>query len=173
MKQTLLFAFFFICANLHAQPRANNERAEYNIQNKKGRYMEYLSSTGDLIKVGDSLEIGVAANFDKFVYITQDVYPMHADHTGKKVKIRSIEVIGNKNSGLSVYFTFKGFGLIPVYVNYEAALKAGEIKLIGAKMTKAEAIEKLKKQKELLDLDLIKQEEYDKLREELSPIILE
>jgi hypothetical protein len=39
-------------------------------------------------------------------------------------------------------------------------------------MTKEEAIAKLKETKELLDLGMIKQEDYDKLKLELTPIIM-
>ena len=38
-------------------------------------------------------------------------------------------------------------------------------------MTKEEAISKLKESKELLDLEIITQEEYDKMKQELPPII--
>ena len=39
-------------------------------------------------------------------------------------------------------------------------------------MTKAEAVNKLKEYKELLDLQVVTQEEYDSLKDELSIIIL-
>lgn len=169
MKKTLILGTLTLLVTniLNAQ---NNERLEYG-SIKKGNYTEYFSKNKDLIKIGDSLQIGEASNFDKFVFITQGQSPMHADHQNKKVKINSIEVFGRKNSGYAVYFSFKGFGLLPVYVNYESAIESGEIKLLGAKMTQSEAIEKLKKQKELLDLEIITQEEYNKIKENLIPII--
>lgn len=172
MKHTLLFLFTVLTVNFSfAQNTKPIKNLEYGKVTKLGFYDSYLSKNGDLIKIGDSLQIGKASNFDKFVHITQDNLPMHASHTGKKVVINNIETYGHKKTGYLVFFKFKGFGLIPLYVNYEAALEAGEIKLIGAKMTRAEAIEKLKKQKELLDLEIITQEEYNKLKEELAPII--
>mgnify|MGYP000538227027 CR=1 FL=1 len=39
-------------------------------------------------------------------------------------------------------------------------------------MTKEEAIAKLKESKDLLDLGMIKQEDFDKLKAELTPIIM-
>ncbi len=39
-------------------------------------------------------------------------------------------------------------------------------------MTRDEAIAKLKEAKELLDLEMMSQEDYDALRKELSPIIM-
>ena len=47
----------------------------------------------------------------------------------------------------------------------------GEIINPNKAMTREEAIAKLKEAKDLLDLDLMSQEEYDALREELTPII--
>lgn len=138
---------------------------------EKGKFDEYHSKDGDIIKKGDSLVIGKGSNFDKFVHITQANIPMHASHTGKKVAVKNIEVIGRKNSGYSVFLTFKGFGLYPVYVNYEAAKEAGEISLVNGKLTKSEAIDELKKQKELLDLEIITQQKYDSIKKELEPII--
>ena len=41
------------------------------------------------------------------------------------------------------------------------------------KFTRKEAIEKLKESKELLDLDLISQDAYNQLRDELSPFVLD
>lgn len=38
-------------------------------------------------------------------------------------------------------------------------------------MTRKEAVAKLKKFKDLLDLEIISQEEYDALKEQLTPII--
>ena len=48
----------------------------------------------------------------------------------------------------------------------------GEIFLKNRKMTREEAIAKLREAKELLDLEMMSQEDYDALRKELSPIIM-
>lgn|SRR5690606_8998611 len=173
MKKTLLTLFLITSLHSFGQNLRRDKIVEYNKVTKLGFYESYVSKHGDTIHIGDTLQIGKASNYDKFVHIHQDKYNMHADHTGKKVVVQNIETYGRKKSGYGVYLKFKGFGLLPVYVNYEAALEAGEIKLVGAKLTKDEAIAKLKKQKELLDLQIISQSEYDKLKEELMPIIIE
>ncbi|MFT4972937.1 MAG: hypothetical protein ACI9JY_002143, partial [Saprospiraceae bacterium] len=54
-------------------------------------------------------------------------------------------------------------------VDIELAIETKEIRTNG--MTKAEAIAKLKETKDLLDLGIVKQEDFDKLRAELTPII--
>ena len=56
-------------------------------------------------------------------------------------------------------------------LNLEETLSNGEIINPNAPMTRDEAIAKLKESKELFDLELMTQEEYDKIKEELSPII--
>ena len=47
----------------------------------------------------------------------------------------------------------------------------GEIISKNAPMTKQEALRKLKEAKELLELEIIAQSEYDALKKELTPII--
>jgi chaperonin cofactor prefoldin len=54
----------------------------------------------------------------------------------------------------------------------ELAIESGEILLKNRKMTRDEAIAKLKESKELLDLGIIESAEYEKLKEELTPIII-
>ncbi len=58
-------------------------------------------------------------------------------------------------------------GKYQIYI--EDALKKEEI--VSEIMTRAEAIAKLKEAKERLDLEMMTQEEYDKLKKELTPII--
>ena len=57
-------------------------------------------------------------------------------------------------------------------IDYETALELGEIKNLKNKLTKGQAIAKLKEAKELLELDVITQADYDKLKSELTPLIL-
>lgn len=54
----------------------------------------------------------------------------------------------------------------------ENALESGEIINEKAGLTREQAIAKLKEQKDLLDLGMISQEDFDKLRKELTPIIM-
>tara|TARA_B110000003_G_C16446781_1_gene456280 strand:- start:60 stop:752 length:693 start_codon:yes stop_codon:yes gene_type:complete len=91
---------------------------------------------------------------------------MKVVHKGSKKKpLQVILVIGEINGrafGVNKYLSV---------LDAELAISYGEIKLKNAKMTRAEAIAKLKESKELLDLELMTQEEYDKIRTELTPII--
>jgi hypothetical protein len=57
-------------------------------------------------------------------------------------------------------------------VDLELALSTGEVVNPNQKMTREQAIVKLKESKDLLDLGLLTQEEYDKIKSELTPIIM-
>ena len=94
------------------------------------------------------------------------VAEMKVVHKGSKKKpLQVILVIGEING--------RAFGVNKFLsvLDTELAISYGEIKLKNAKMTRAEAIAKLKESKELLDLELMTQEEYDAIRKELTPII--
>ncbi|SIT98220.1 hypothetical protein SAMN05660493_02958 [Epilithonimonas bovis DSM 19482] len=53
----------------------------------------------------------------------------------------------------------------------ELAIESGEILLKNRKMTREEAIAKLKEAKELMEIDMMSKEEFDELKKELTPVI--
>jgi hypothetical protein len=87
-------------------------------------------------------------------------------HKGSKKKpLRVVLVLGEPNDrafGANKYLSV---------LDTEIAYEIGEVRLANRLMTREEAIAKLKEAKDLLDLDLMTQEEYDALRKELTPII--
>ncbi len=90
--------------------------------------------------------------------------------SGTETEIKKIVIVGNKRTGYSVAMRTKGVtGLLNYTVQFENALSTGEIK--GSGMTSDEALEALKKAKDKLDLGIITQEEYDKIKAELTPFI--
>jgi hypothetical protein len=54
----------------------------------------------------------------------------------------------------------------------ELALESREILLKNRKMTREEAISKLKEAKELMEIEMMSKEEFNKLKKELAPIIM-
>ena len=66
---------------------------------------------------------------------------------------------------------YDGFGKERTITDIEKALLMGEIISSNAPMTRAQALKKLKEAKELLELYIIPQSEYDILKNELTPII--
>ena len=163
------------------------------------KYNSYEAKNGTLIKIGDTLVVGRPVTGDKQYteYIgTQEVFstimiggmglsaiagPSYYPASGQG-SIFTIEKISvshtklSKKSPLIVTLTVREPDL-PTMVNkrtigdLEQALLVGEIISPNAPMTRAEAIAKLKESKELLDLEIITQEEYDELKVELTPII--
>jgi hypothetical protein len=78
--------------------------------------------------------------------------------------------VGSKRTGYSVTFRTKGATSISNYtIQFENALSTGEVKGFGK--TSDEALSELKKAKDKLDLGLINQEEFDRLKSELSKYI--
>lgn len=141
---------------------------EYNKLTKNNQsFEEYVSKNGDVLKVGDKLTIGQALDADGFRYISQGQMKVHPTQGGKHVTIHKIKSYGKKGSGYTMWISFKGFGLLPVEIDYENALAANEIINPNGMMTKQQAIDKLKESKELLDLEVISQEEYDKIKAEM------
>lgn len=166
MKKLLAILALFVASISFAQT------AEYNKLSKNNQsFTEYKSKNGDIIKVGDSLMIGKAMDPDGFRYISQGSGRMHATHGGKPFTIHKIKSYGKEKSGFTIWISFKGYGLLPVEVDYENALEASEIINPKGTLTRQQAIDKLKESKELLDLEVITQEEYNNIKEDLTKFI--
>jgi hypothetical protein len=56
-------------------------------------------------------------------------------------------------------------------IDIQAAIETGEVINPNGSLTREQAIAKLKEAKDLLDLGMMKQGEFDTLREKLTPII--
>lgn len=166
MKKLLLIITLLISATSFAQTAKYN-----NLRKNNESFKDYLSKNGDIIKVGDSLTLGKAMDPDGFRFISQGGGRMHPTHGGKQIAISKIKSYGKEKSGFTIWIEFKGFGWIPVDVDYENALEAGEIINPKGKPTKEQAITKLKESKDLLDLEVITQEEYDKIKEDMKQYI--
>ncbi|UKM64748.1 hypothetical protein GSB9_01305 [Flavobacteriaceae bacterium GSB9] len=149
-----------------------SQTAEYGKLTHKSEYEIYLTKTGDTLKVGDTLTIGIPLSDLGFTYISQGGQRVSNTLSDKKVVVDKLKTYGTKKSGYKIYAQFKGYGLLPVLIDYDTALELGEIKNPKIKLTKEQAIAKLKEAKELLDLGVIPQAEYDKLKSELTPLIL-
>ena len=92
-----------------------------------GTYNSYISKDLIPITVGDVIEIGLPGNGDLFRFITQGNTPAASHITGATVTISKLKVIGTAATGYRMFAYFKGFGLLPVIINIDAALKTEEI----------------------------------------------
>jgi hypothetical protein len=173
MKKTLLIALTAIVF-LNAKAQEINYKDLATAE--RGEYTSYVASDGGVYKIGDRIKIGVPSSNKTFAFITQGdgillpIQPLLASSSGTETEIKRIFIIGNKRSGFSVAMRTKGIsGLMNYTIQFENALSTGEIK--GTGKTSDEALAELKKAKDKLDLGLITQEEYDKIKAELVPFI--
>jgi len=143
---------------------------------KKGEYTSYVGSDGGVYKIGDRIKIGVPSSNKTFAFITEGdgfllpITPLTVSSSGQETEIKKIIVYGGKRTGYAVSFRTKGVtGLSNYSIDFENALSTGEVKGFGK--TSDEALAELKKAKDKLDLGLITQEEFDKIKAELSVYI--
>jgi hypothetical protein len=94
---------------------------------KEGTYKEYVSKNGFIIKENQKIRIGYPTNGNKFTYITQGTEMVDCRLNNILVEVSKIEAIKLNNNYCKVYIFFKGFGLIPVAIDIEAALHFNEI----------------------------------------------
>lgn len=144
------------------------------VQEKNSKGDTYISKSGKTLKTGDKLTIGkpIDDSKDTFSYITQGGVQVVRSLENNEIEIFRFQTFKQAAFSGKVYVAFKGYGLIPVLIDYESALESGEIISKGEPLSKEKAIAKLKELKELLELDVITQEDYDKEKATLTPIIL-
>lgn len=94
------------------------------------------------------------------------VQEMKTYHRGSKKKpLYVVMVLGEINGhafGINKYLSV---------MDTELALESGEILLKNRKITREEAISKLKEAKELMEIDMMTEEEFEELKKEMAPII--
>lgn len=172
-KGLIIVLIFLVQFTLNAQEL---RFSDLDTLKERGEYTYYLGSDGGIYGIGDKIKIGVPSSNKTFAFIYQGdgilvpLTNLTAASSGTETEIKRIYVIGNKRTGFSVAMRTKGAIATNNYtIQFENALSAGEIKGFGK--TSDEALSELKKAKDKLDLGLITQEEFDKLKAELSPFI--
>lgn len=92
---------------------------------------------------------------------------------GKDVEIEDIKFAknGKKATTAGIMIIFNNPGMDITVLNLDAALQYGELINPKAAMTSDQALAELQKAKTKLDLGVITQEEYEKIRKELVKII--
>ena len=137
----------------------------------------YVAKDGHQYKVGDTIKIGRPSSNKTFAYITEgnvlvEPKPLTVTSSGENSIIKKIAVGGLKRSGFKIMIVGKGIcSLCPqYYIDFEEAIATGEIQSFG--MTREQAIAKLKEAKDLVDLGMMSKEDFEKLKLELTPIII-
>ena len=108
--------------------------------------------------------------------IVKSLFVTHESFTGyklwpnrKQMPLYVSVFVEGYQDGLSKIFSHSRKTIL----NIEKALLLGEIINYNAPLSKEEAIRKLKENKDLMELDFLSKEEYQKLKEKLTPIILD
>ena len=184
MKNLLILLLIISSSNVFAQKTITYEEMKTIT---KGAFENidcdiYVAKDGHSYKVGDTLKIGRPSSNKTFAYITSGATaaalsgkapePLSANSSGDNTIIKKIAVGGTKKAGFKIYIVGKGIcGICPNnMIDFEEAIATGEIKSFG--MSREEAIAKLKEAKDLVDLGMMSKEDFEKLKAELTPLII-
>jgi len=137
----------------------------------------YIAKDGHSYKVGDTLKIGRPSSNKTFAFISTGsalggVTPLEVGSSSSNTIIKKMNVSGLKKSGY--YLGVKASGSCELcpnnFINFEEAIATGELQSLG--MTREQAIAKLKEAKDLVDLGMMTKEDFEKLKAELTPLIM-
>ena len=174
----LLFVFF-ACLSLNVF--SQNEGIKYsdlidtNVKKNtiKG-YKSYLSKDGLTFNIGDTIKVGFPSSDQNFAFINLhengQYLLLDKSKSGIKIIIWTIYVSGTKKTGFEAIAVCKtGVFMSKYEVQLENAIEKREIKT--SLLSSDDALIQLKKAKDKLDLGLITQEDFDKLKVELKKYI--
>lgn len=133
-------------------------------------------------KTYEFIKLGRPAGFGSIMASLNGDAQYMADNSLKNTKVIVNEIKtyhrGSKNKPLYVVMVLgeingKAFGINKYLsiMDTELAIESGEILLKNRKMTRDEAITKLKEAKELMELEMMSKEEFEQLKKDLTPII--
>lgn len=133
-------------------------------------------------KTYEFVQMGRPAGFGSIVSAMNGDAQNMADNSFKNTKVIVSEIKtyhrGSKKKPLYVVMVLgeingRAFGINKYLsvMDTELAIESGEILLKNRKMTREEAVAKLKEAKELMEIDMMTKEEFEELKKELTPII--
>ena len=172
MKQSIVILLIAFNLALYAQKVTYSDLGNATSNDIKGDYNEYISKNGTSYKVGETIELGQPSNSPNFAFIYngQGTAYMNAQFANRKVKILKVQVLGTKKRGYRAYLKVNGFNsLTSMKIMLENAIEVKEVK--NNVMSSDDALEKLKKAKDKLDLELISKEEYNQIKNDLIKFI--
>jgi hypothetical protein len=167
----------------YGQVKALKEKIEAKELSKEG-ITQYTASNGAVIKIGDKFRLNRPEGGAK-TFVSIQNKPTVMDIMGNKnysstvdtsmsnteITIKTLYIFGSRKLGFKSMAELATCGVCNnLLVDIELAIESKEVRTNG--MTREEAIVKLKETKDLLDLGLVKQDDYDKLKTELTPIII-
>ena len=141
-----------------AQSRSTNKKTyEFVQMGRPAGFGSIMSAmNGDAQSMADN-------SFKNTKVIVNEIKTYHRG--SKKKPLYVVMVLGEINGrafGINKYLSV---------MDTELAIESGEILLKNRKMTREEAIAKLKEAKGLMEIDMMSKEEFEELKKELTPII--
>lgn len=142
----------------------------------------YVAKDGHSYKVGDTLKVGRPSTNKTFGFLWsgsvaaalagQEPTPLPVTYSGNNAIIKKLQVGGTKRAGFKMSVVAKGMCAMcgNIFIDFEQALETGEIQSFG--MSREQAIAKLKEAKDLVDLGMMSKEDFEKLKTELTPLIM-
>lgn len=133
-------------------------------------------------KTYEFIKMGRPAGFGSIMTAMNGDAQIMADNSLKNTTVVVSEMKtyhrGSKNKPLYVVIVLgeingRAFGINKYLsvMDTELAIESGELLLKNRKMTREEAITKLKEAKELVEIDMMSKEKFEELKTELAPII--
>lgn len=119
MKKSIILSLFIFTNLCFCQT------IKFSSKNENGFFKEYIAKNGNSIKVGDTILIKFPKIGNNYTFITQANTSAGVILANKKVIVSKI-----KSYNDTVFLLFKGFGLLPVFIEFENAVETKEIELI-------------------------------------------
>ena len=120
--KTLLFVFLLFGALIGN----TQDTVRFNDGSRIGLYFDtYITESGDTIDVGNTVRFGYPTNGHKYVFVMQGSDYCGTVLTNCFTTIESIRT-GGYNEHPIVFAFIKGWGLIPISIDIEAAIHTGE-----------------------------------------------
>lgn len=171
MKKYILITISVLISISAFSQNLNYDEVE-NYQ-KVTEFSSYTSSTGLVFNVGEEITIGKpSASNGTFQFVTLIAALQAIDLPGRYAGV-SYEIVkvlaSGKLEGRRAVLKCKAPLGSHIDISIESAIKSGEV--VTDYKTSEQAIEELKKAKEKLELELISQEEYDELKNNLAKYI--
>jgi hypothetical protein len=201
MKKLLVLSMVLMSFVSYGQTEVS-DTLDYNRFKEDGYLKEYRNNhqfaamkmlDGSIIKAGDQIVIGKPSSVNTiaqtnvglvggsisqvsaFNYLTvgrlglsvmAGMQYLPANYTNKKATVKEIK------KGWTIIYFGDNEKAVSTVMNVLEAVNTGEIVNPNAAMTRDQAIAKLKEQKDLLDLGMITKEQFDKIKLELTPIVM-
>ncbi|QQM25257.1 hypothetical protein [Elizabethkingia sp. M8] len=165
-------------------------------KNRNIKFGEFIFKDGTSLKVGDIIKAGPPSGLSSIPNSNGKRVPLYTniilgssldrlfttlnasefDIKYKEFKITNIFTVlsmGDINLiAIAIPFNHSIGKINSITISLHESIKNGEIILKNQNLPKEEALKLLEEKKKLLDLGVIKQDEFDKVKEELKPVLL-